>query len=349
MKVAIVNSMAPFVWGGAEELAFHLAANIRRRGHSAEIYRIPFAWDPFDELPNEVARSKAINMANFDRVISMKFPVYYLEAKHHSTWLVHQYRQAYDMWDSPYCNIPHTSEGEAIRDLIVAHDNEALRSRDRLFTISQEVSDRLERFNGISAAPLRAPLNDPELFVGGTCGGYILAPGRINASKRQHLLVEAIAHLGPSARLIVAGPPEREEDGALLRELVERHSLEDRVKLDLRFLDRQELADYVNNCRAVAYIPYQEDSYGYVTMEAFEAGKPVITTDDSGELIEIVLDGVTGSVSAPNAEMLAEAMARYLGSERLAIERGQAGRALWRGTGINWPDNIDRLLGNEQC
>lgn len=349
MKVAVVNSMAPFLWGGAEELASHFVRNLRELGHDAALYRVPFAWDPYSGIPREMVRCKALRLSTFDRVISMKFPVYLMDAENHSTWLIHQYRQAYDLWDSPYCNIPHTPEGEAIRQLIIDHDNAALRTRYRLFTISNEISSRLEFYNGVRAPALRAPLNDPELFTGGPYEGYILAPGRINDAKRQKMLVQAMRFLGPRCRLIVAGPPEREEDGIALRELVARYKLEGRVKLDLRFLSRKELADYVNNSRAVAYLPYQEDSYGYVTMEAFEAAKPVITSSDAGELLEIVSHRRTGLVCPPEPQLLAEAMSSYLDNESLARDHGQTAREVWRATGINWRENIDRLLGANQC
>lgn len=345
MKIFVVNAMAPFVWGGAEELAHHLILNLNRLGHEATLYRIPFAWEPFSGIPVEMARLKALRLPPADRVISMKFPIYLMDADHHVTWLIHQYRQAYDLWDSPYCNIPHDREGREVRDQIIAHDNHALGSRERLFTISSEISSRLEQNNGIAAAPLRAPLNDPELFTGGPLGDYILAPGRINASKRQLLALEAAVHAGSDVRLVIAGPPETEADANALIELVEKHELKDRVKLDLRFLTRQELADYVNNCRAVVYLPYREDSYGYVTMEAFEAHKPVITVSDAGELLEIVIDGETGQVTAPTQDQLAAAMRRYSTDPTLAREHGAAGHVLWRSKGINWQENIASLLG----
>lgn len=346
MKITVVNAMAPFVWGGAEELAHHLVQNLQGLGHEAELYRMPFAWDPFDRIPAEMARLKALRLPKADRVISMKFPIYLLEAEHHTTWLVHQYRQAYDLWDSPYCNIPHDAAGRAVRDLIVAHDSAALGSRERLFTISQEISARLSTHNGIDAEPLRAPINDPELFTGGPYEDYILAPGRINASKRQALLLDAMRYADKDTRLVIAGPPESDADRDGLHELVEKHGLGDRVKLDLRFLTRQELATYVNHARAVAYLPFREDSFGYVTMEAFEAAKPVITVSDAGELLEIVLDDQTGTVTAPEPRLLGDAMSAYCRDERLARDRGRAGQALWRSKGINWPENISRLLGN---
>lgn len=344
MKIIVVNAMAPFIWGGAEELAHHLILNLRRLGHEAHLYRIPFAWEPFSGIPTEMARLKALRMPAADRVISMKFPIYLLNAEHHSTWLIHQYRQAYDLWDTPFTNIPHTLEGHRVRDQIMAHDSATLGQRDGLFTISAEVSNRLKLHNGIVAPPLRAPLNDPEFFVGGSQGDYILAPGRVGASKRQWLLVEAMKYLGRDAKLIIAGPPESDADREVLERLVEQSNLGDRVKLDLRFLSRKELAGYVNNCRAVAYLPFQEDSYGYVTMEAFEARKPVITTSDAGELLEIVIDGRTGQVVPANERALAKAMSVYLANETLARDHGEDGRRLFHSKHINWSDNIARLL-----
>ena len=345
MKVLVINTMAPFVWGGAEELAEHLVRNLRLRGYESELLRLPFQWEPYDGIPAEIARFKNMRLPNVDRVISMKFPAYFIPAEHHTTWLIHQYRQAYDLWDSPYNNLPHNWSGEAVRDSIRAHDDALFPARPRLFTISTEISRRLKHYNGVDAPALRAPINDPELFGGGEPQNYILAPGRINASKRQSLLVQAMHHMPSSARLIVAGPPESDADAAQLRELVEKLGLEDQVTLDLRFLDRKELGHYVNHASAVAYLPFQEDSYGYVTMEAFEAGKPVVTCTDAGELLDIVIDQETGFLAEPDPESLAGAMAALFYNPALAQEMGQRGRALWRNKNINWESHISRLIG----
>ena len=345
MKIIVANTMAPFVWGGAEELTHNLIINLRAVGYDASLYRLPFAWDPFDQIPTEMARMKALSLPKADLVISMKFPVYLLNVENHMTWLIHQYRQAYDLWDSPYCNIPHDRFGQAIREMIIAHDTAALGARKRLFTISEEISSRLVKSIGIRADPLRTPLNDPDLFTGGSFENYVLAPGRINATKRQSLLVQAMLHADQGTRLIIAGSPETEADGNILRELVERHGLENRVTLDLGFLKREKIAEYVNNARAIAYLPFQEDSYGYVTMEAFEAGKPVITVTDAGELLEIVVDQKTGSVVEPEVRQLGRAMSNYCSNEKVARDHGASGRAMWRSKNINWPETISQLVG----
>ena len=47
------------------------------------------------------------------------------------------------------------------------------------------------------------------------------------------------------------------------------------------------------------YPPFDED-FGYVTLEAFLARKPVITCTDSGGPTEFVVDGVNGCVCEPS-------------------------------------------------
>lgn len=343
MKVLIVNTMAPFIWGGAEELAVSLADNLRQRNYDVELLRLPFSWEPYDRIPNEIMRFAMMRLPNVDKVISLKFPAYFVPAADHTTWLIHQYRQAYDLWGTDQGNIPDDEQGLRVRQLIMESDRETLSSR-RIFTISQIVSDRLRVSTDVDAAPLRAPINDPELFCGGEAQKYLLAAGRINGSKRQHLIIEALAHLPPSIRLIVAGPPDSAQDAERLHEAVQRLELGDRVTLDLRFLDRRELADYVNGASAVVYAPFNEDSFGYVTMEAYQAAKPVITVSDAGEVLELVIDGETGAVALPDSENLAAAIALVLFDPNRAAEMGRAGRALWLSKNVNWSSNIARLM-----
>ena len=46
----------------------------------------------------------------------------------------------------------------------------------------------------------------------------------------------------------------------------------------------------------MVYLPFGEDSYGYVTLEAFHARKPVVTLSDSGGTLELVRDRRNGLV-----------------------------------------------------
>ncbi|MHB8530306.1 MAG: glycosyltransferase family 4 protein, partial [Caulobacteraceae bacterium] len=212
-----------------------------------------------------------------------------------------------------------------------------------IYTNSPTTSRRLSHYNGIDSTVLRPPLNDPELFAGGENGDYVLATGRVNGAKRQALLISALRY-APTVQLVVAGPPDSEEDSERLRRLAVTEGVEDRVNFELRFLARSELAALVNGARAVIYLPFDEDSVGYCTMEAFHAGKPVITTADSGGVLDLVKDGESGLVVQPHPAELAHAMTRLAGQAGLAARLGAAGRVALHDLGLTWPSTIERLL-----
>ena len=344
MKVLIVNNMSPFVWGGAEELASNLKSQIINYGHEAEVLRIPFRYDLVDGLAAQMLLVRGLELANADHVIALKFPAYLIRHPRKVFWLLHQYRQAYDLFDSGQTDIPHGVYGDSIRALIRNADNEAFNESRKIFTNSEVTKKRLKHYNNFDAEVLLPPLNNPELFLGGTSEGYIFAGGRVNSMKRQHLLVEAMQYLPVGVRLVVAGPPDSPSDAQRLYGLVEKYGLSDRVKLDLNFLARDELGHYVNGALACAYIPLDEDSLGYVAMEAAVAGKPVITASDSGGILGLVKDGDTGWIATPEPKALAETMAAANKSPEHTRMMGEAARALWESFGVNWENTIKRLL-----
>lgn len=342
MNVLVLSNMTPFLWGGAEELAVHLVRQLRLRGAKAEVMRLPFTWNPPERLIEEMALCRSLRLANADRVIALKFPTYLVPHDNKVLWVLHQFRQAYDLWDAGQSNIPDTDRGREIRRIIRTADNACFAESRRLFCLSATTQARMRHYNDVTPSIMWQPLNDPELFGGGDYGNYILASGRVNFAKRQWLLVEAMRHVRSGLRLVIAGPPDGPEDEADLRRRAA--GLEDRVALDLRFLPRAELAALVNGARAVAYLPYDEDSVGYVTAEAFHAARPVVTVSDAGGLLEIVRPDETGMVCAPEPAALAAAIDSLGAGADKAAELGRAARALWLGFGVSWPATIERLL-----
>ena len=343
MKVLVLTTRVPFTHGGAEELRDHLVINLRRHGVEAESMSIPFTWDPAERLIEEMWIARSLEVANVDRVIALKFPAYIIPHQSKTLWVLHQYRQAYDLWDAGQSNIPATPRGEEIRRLIRTADGQAFAGAHALFTLSPTGQDRMRRYNGVTPAVLPQPLNDPELFEGGPAGGYIFAGGRVGKAKRQALLLRAMQH-APGVRMVIAGPPDTAADAPELTRLAAELGVADQLTLDLRFLPRAEIAHLVNNASAAAYIPFDEDSVGYVTMEAFRAGKPVVTTSDAGGVLEIVTDGETGMVAEPTPEALGAALSAMMNDAARAARLGAAGRSVLDQRELTWPKTIERLL-----
>lgn len=338
--------MAPFVRGGAEELADHLVKNLNlQRGVSAEQIRLPFSWDPAERLIEQMFVAQSLRLYNVDRVIGLKFPAYMIPHQHKTLWLLHQYRQAYDLFDLGQSNLSDGERGAEIRRLITACDNRCFSECRAIYALSSEVQDRLHRYNGVKSHVLMQPINDPEDFAGEISdGGYVFAGGRINEGKRQRLLVEAMAHVRSPVKLVVAGPPGAAADAERLRELVTKHRLHDKVVLDFGYLPRSAISAYVRGALGCAAVPINEDCPSYVVMEAFTCGKAVVTSADAGGVLQIVKDGETGLVTEAEPRALAAAFDRMFLDRGATAKMGKAAKRTIQALHLTWPKTIERLL-----
>jgi glycosyltransferase involved in cell wall biosynthesis len=345
MKIAIVNTQAPFVRGGAEYLADSLAGKLLARGHAVDQIKIPFKWYPPSAVADHMmaCRLLQVRSGDPDLVIGLKFPSYLVPFPNKKLWLLHQFRQAYELWGTPYAGMADTPENRRIRDMIHAADNTYLRQVKKLFTNSKMVAGRLKRFNAIDADEvLYPPLDRPELFGPGDAGDYFFYPSRLNEAKRQHVAVEAMRHVRSPFRLVLAGKPDSDAYGVELHSMVEKWHLGDRVQF-LGWVSEEEKAQWMRGALAAIYLPYDEDSYGYVTLEAFHSHKPLLTFEDSGGTNELVVDGSNGRILPPTPEALAEAMEGFWAKRRRA---GEMGRAAFETLGrhrIAWDHILDKL------
>ena len=343
MNVVVLTNMAPFVSDGSEVLCDSLVFNLRQRGISAEALRIPFSWEPAERLIEEMLAARSLRLQNVDRVIVLKFPAYLVPWPTKVFWLEHQFRPAYDLWDTGQSNIPRDAAGEKIRAAIRAADNLAFAEAHAIFTVSPVISDRLRRHNGFDSMAMSVPLSDPEHFIGAPSEGYILATGRVGKAYRQHLLIEALRH-APGLRLVIAGVPETPQDAVKLRRLAEMAGVQDRLTLDLRCHSPPERAMLVNRALAAAYLPQDEGSVNHVMLEALQAAKPVLTTIDAAGALAAVRHGETGLVVEPTPKALGTAMQTLGANPGSAFSMGRAGRAQLEALSLTWATVTDRLL-----
>ena len=124
--------------------------------------------------------------------------------------------------------------------------------------------------------------------------------------------------------------------------LANRLDLLDRV----HFLGKisQVRKNFLDGQRPCCVISSFDEDYGYVTLEAMLAAKPVITCSDSGGPLEFVISEETGLVVEPTCDELSEAM-EYLANNMVkARDMGQSGRARYKNIGISWNRVVEKLL-----
>jgi len=217
-------------------------------------------------------------------------------------------------------------------------DRQALGECVGLFSIARTVSARLEKFNGLVAEPLYHPPRLAGRLQSGPYGDYILTVTRLEHVKRVDLAIEAFQKVDRSLRLVIAG------DGSVrprLEARIDELDLRHRVSLLGRVSDER-LIELYAGARGVLFAPYDED-YGYVTLEAFLARKPVVTASDSGGTLEFVEDGTNGIVAAPSAEAIAAAINRLAADARAAARLGDNGYE--RARTVTWDGVVERLVG----
>lgn len=343
MKVAVLNNCAPFVSGGAEHLADALVANLRQHGHDAALFKIPFAWTPPDKIVESMLACRLMRLSNIDRVIALKFPVYYVPHDNKVLWLLHQFRQVYDLWGTNLQDLPNTADTGRIRDAIIQADNTCLAEARAIYTLSHVTGDRLREFNQIESEVLYHPLLAPERFRCESYGDFVFYPSRITRSKRQHLVVEAMRYTRTPVRLVIAGSPETPSDLERLQAIVDAGSLSHKVQIIPRFIDDEEKVALFADALACAYTPVDEDSYGYVTLEAFQSRKPVISCRDSGGVAIVVRDGETGYLVDPEPQQLAWSMDELYLNKSRARALGEAGLRHIESLDIKWSHVVEKL------
>jgi glycosyltransferase involved in cell wall biosynthesis len=220
-------------------------------------------------------------------------------------------------------------------------DRVALGEAKRIFTNSRNVQGRLWDSLRLPSEPLYHPSPAAEALFArepGPYGDYVFLPGRMEALKRQSLVLDAMRHVRSDVRLVLVG---RGPDEPVLRERAARLGLADRIVFEIDVPDERLYELYLGSL-AVSYGPFDED-YGYVTIEAFAARRPVVTTTDAGGPLEFVADGETGLVVPPEPDAIAEAFDRLAGDRALAARLGNAGHALARERVPGWPEIVARL------
>ncbi len=340
--VLVCEAQVPFVHGGAEVHVRELVRQLRARGYEAELVSVPFKWYPKEEILPHAAAWRLLDLSEsngrpIDLVIASKFPTYFARHPRKVAWLIHQYRAAYELCGTPYSDFAHTELDVGLREKLIQLDTEMLGECRAIFANARNTASRLEKFNGLSAEPLYHPSRLSSRLKSGAYGDYVLSVGRVESVKRVDLAVAALARCPASLRLVVAG------DGTQ-RANVERAAQEAGVSERVTFLGTvgdDELIELYAGALAVIYPPYDED-FGYVTLEAFLARKPVVTCSDSGGPNEFVIDAVNGFVCAPTAEAVAEALSRLDADRRRAAAMGDAGYDVART--ITWDGVIERLV-----
>jgi glycosyltransferase involved in cell wall biosynthesis len=340
VRIAVVRPQVPFARGGAEIFTDELVAELRARGHDADLVSVPFKWYPGSRVLTQAFLWRMLDLTeadgrSIDMVVATKFPSYVVRHRDKRVWLVHQFRQAYELDGTDLGQFGPSPVDRALRRRVQELDLLTLGEATRLFATSANVAGRLEQSTGLVAEVLPHP---PQALPYRTAEslGFVLSASRLDRAKRIDLLLEGAALRSGFDVVVVSDGPER----ARLEELAHARGLDGRVRFEGR-VSVERLAELYATCSAVFYAPVDED-FGMGPYEAFLSSKPVITTTDSGGPLDVVHDGRTGLVVPPEASAIGDAAVWLSEHEEEASSFGTAGKAL--ADEVTWDRAVARLL-----
>jgi glycosyltransferase involved in cell wall biosynthesis len=333
---------SPFSGGGAERHVRRLTEELQARGVEADLVTLPLIERERFDLVRSALAWRSLDVTEIgnravDAVIATRFPSYAIRHPNKVVWVIHQYRQAYDQFGTPWSDFTSSAEDRRTRETIATIDRLGLTDARRVFANSRTVAARLAKHNGIESEPLYHPPPLVGRYRTGPFGNYALTVGRLDGWKRPDLPLRALAYASAASLVVVGRGPEEERLKRLARDL----DVESRVRW-IREASEEELLDLYAGARLVVVAPQGED-LGYVPLEAFLSGKPVLTTDDAGGPLEFVIDGETGFVVPPRPEALGAALSKAWDRGEALVALGR--RGFERASRLSWDETIGRLLG----
>lgn len=348
MKIVLVApSPVPFTFGGTESMIVEIQRLFNTQtSHQCEVMKIPTRENSFWQLIDSYYAFHTLDLSHFDVVISTKYPSWMIRHPVHFLYLIHPFRQVYDL----YPNFSHQYEVygfdqydrvQEILKIIQTGDERNNDVFDLLFSIRNDISSYPNELFHFPGPFLR---NIIHYFDRNAC-----SPARIKKyfaiSKRVR---EREGYFPDNVPVKVLYPPssqiscpEKTQTGNyalsvsrlantkridLLIEAMSYVSPEIHLKIVGEGPEEKKLRKIAKNNPQIEFIGFvtdqqlkdlysnaftllfvpRDEEYGLVIPEAMQCKKPVITANDSGGPLELVKDGENGFIVNPDPREIAE-------------------------------------------
>lgn len=383
MKLAIVApEPIPKMWGGTERAVDAMRAAIEQTNeHEADVVKLGVDESNLPGLIDAYRRFSNLDVTEYDRVISVKYPAWMIDHPDHIVHMFHPLRGLYDSYGAfglPLIAKPHTDETAQILDLIgTRNDRTALHEFFWRFEVMVDTHGPnhpdlafpgpfaraiVHWLDAIALTPPRAQAHfaisatvaaRPEYFPRGLRPLVLPLPSDLpltGVPERDGTYLFTASRLEEPKRIGLLIDAMAHVRGDVTLKIAgigsQGDALRERAKGDPRiefldFVTDDELIDAYRGAIAVPFVPDDEDQ-GLICVEAASQGTPVVTCTDSGGPTEFVTDGVSGLIVDPTPGELGRALDRVCSDPSWARRMG---RAAYRRASIrNWSRAVATLI-----
>jgi glycosyltransferase involved in cell wall biosynthesis len=382
MRIAIVCPRGiPPVVGGAERLWEGMARTVNvETEHHAELAYIDSPEGSFRQVVDSYLRFSELDFADFDVVVSGKYPAWMVRHRRHVIYLCHPLRGLYDTYNRGVGLVPSTTSAagrhmlSTLRAAVPGTDIGFAVVRQAALEMLRELDDghpdlafpgplsrsvvhwldshgmhptRISRYAAISPTVARRP----EYFPLGISAEVVIPPTSLDGlGEGEFSNFFTASRLDRPKRIdllirameFVDGDRQLRIAGSGPEEIgLRKLAGNDKRIVFLGGVSNEQLANEYSQALAVPFVPDNED-LGLITIEAQRCAKPVVTCHDSGGVLDLVSHGSEGLVVSPDPAAIGAAMNWISQHETEARAMGQRGAA--RSSGIAWGPVRDLML-----
>lgn len=297
-----------------DEIAFAkcLKAELSRRGHKADMFRLPVS-DEVLSLPEQMVLMGMLDIGtNTDLLITIGYPAFNVPHHNKIVCLFRLVPELHEGWDSEY-GVIGSPQYASLKSALLEAEKRCFKDA-RIFCWSNALAKDIHVRYGMNANILKMPdigLCTDEIDIK-TDDTYFIIESTLHPADRIELVLDAVAVSKKEYRLLICVPDCNEVYKKALIERINRLDIEDSV--DVIYSGATE--SLLSNAIACISIPFEARTSPYFFIKAIAKSVPVITTIDSGCLSEYVMHDKNGAIVASNAADIGVAIDQFAKNSR---------------------------------
>ena len=307
MRILLAASLRAFGSEQESNLQTVLKQELLKQGHTVDSFALPYVEEALS-MPEQAFAIRGMDVSDCDLLITIGFPALMLQHANKYSFLFDAVPRLMEYLGTEYgmLSSPQYQNIAQICETLLRTEMEKAK---KVFCASELLKRDVIRKFGISCENL--PLMNCWVDEGKAekpieSSKYIIAETVYDVYERNEWMVDALPSVKEQCRLVLYTQNNDEQFKKALYERADRLQVRDRLEIR----DGKPSVKMIGQAAGVLSIPYQARRIPQIVMKALRNGVPVITTNDSGALLEVLKANENGMVAEPDyyCEELAQAV-----------------------------------------
>jgi len=290
-----------------------LCTEIKRQGHQTDFFFLPVVNELLS-LPEQMVMFGMLDIENSaDLLITIGYPAFALPHKNKVICLFSITPELNEAWDTEYGMLAtpqYVSLKEALYQAeLRCFEGQKIICASRL--LAEDIKNRYGNSPSVISLPNLYPFSPAN--NDNTEQHYLICETDLQPISRIETILQSMKEANESTRLHLYIHGSKLVYREALEMRIDRLGISDRISVIDGFIDKTTMG----KAAALISIPYQSRRIPLEVTAALAEGVPVITTSDSGCLLELVKNKVNGLVTEPISKSLAIAINSILSNKKM--------------------------------